>query len=74
MVKVWITIDGRCTKNAKPQSNPQRQEHPSVVAFECTAIPYFEYSAIMMLTEFEQALSDSGLTLWLVALNPRRCM
>ena len=72
---VILRIEGRMHFASAPRASDRAweiitKEQPRVVAFECSAIPDFEYTAIMMLTEFEQTLSDSGLTLWLVALNP----
>ena len=43
---------------------------PRVVAFDCSAIPDFEYTALKMLTEAEENARETGITLWLVALNP----
>ena len=37
---------------------------------DCSTIPDLEFTALKMLTEFEEELSDHGITLWLVALNP----
>jgi MFS superfamily sulfate permease-like transporter len=41
-----------------------------VVVLECSAIPDFEYSALMVLTEAERKMASAGVTLWLVGLNP----
>jgi high affinity sulfate transporter 1 len=46
------------------------KEQPQVVVIDCSAIPDFEYTALKMLTEAEKKLRDSGVTLWLAALNP----
>jgi anti-anti-sigma regulatory factor len=46
------------------------QAQPRVIALECSAIPDIEYTALMMLTQAEQALRARGVTLWLVAVNP----
>ena len=43
---------------------------PRVVVIDCGAIPDFEYTALKMLTEAEQKLRQSGIDLWLAALNP----
>jgi MFS superfamily sulfate permease-like transporter len=43
---------------------------PRVVAFDCSAVPDFEYTALKMLTEAERKLRESGISLWLIALNP----
>jgi len=47
-----------------------RQVKPRVVVLECSAIPNIEYTALGLLADFEQKLSESGVTLWLAALNP----
>lgn len=61
-------------------SNAQRVGHqmmaivedvqPRVLLLDCSAIPDFEYTALKMLTEGDKRLRDSGITLWLSALNP----
>jgi sulfate permease, SulP family len=45
-------------------------ERPKVVAFDCGAIPGFEYTALRMLVAAEAKLREGGTELWLVALNP----
>jgi len=47
------------------------QYQPRVVALDMSRVPDLEYSALQMLVEGEQRLSDRGLTVWLVGLNPR---
>jgi Sulfate permease and related transporters (MFS superfamily) len=47
------------------------EEHqPQVVVIDCSAIPDFEYTALKMLTEAEQRLRKTGVSLSLAALNP----
>jgi len=46
------------------------QAQPRVLVIESSAIPDLEYTALKMLAEFDEDLSDQGITLWLVALNP----
>jgi high affinity sulfate transporter 1 len=46
------------------------QARPSVVALDCSAVIDIEYTAIKMLIEAEMKMSDQGIALWLVALNP----
>jgi SulP family sulfate permease len=46
------------------------EAEPRVAILECSAIPDFEYSALMMLTEAESKMANAGITLWLVGLNP----
>jgi SulP family sulfate permease len=43
---------------------------PRVVVLECSAIPNIEYTALGQLADFEEKLTESGITLWLAALNP----
>jgi SulP family sulfate permease len=40
------------------------------VILDCSAVPDIEYTALHMLTEAEQKLHKSGITLCLAALNP----
>jgi SulP family sulfate permease len=50
---------------------PLIDEHkPRVVVFDCSAIPDLEYTALKMLTEADKRMQQSGLSLWLVGLNP----
>lgn len=46
------------------------RERPAVVAFDCSAIPDIEYSALKVLIEAEERLRAQGITLWVVRLNP----
>jgi SulP family sulfate permease len=43
---------------------------PRVVLLDCSAVPDIEYTALRMLTEAEEKLRESGVVLWLAALNP----
>jgi sulfate permease, SulP family len=43
---------------------------PSVVVLDCSAVPDVEYTALRMLTDAEEKLRESGIELWLAALNP----
>jgi high affinity sulfate transporter 1 len=50
---------------------PLIQEYkPKVVVFDCSAIPDLEYTALRMLAHAEAKLEESGISLWLAALNP----
>jgi MFS superfamily sulfate permease-like transporter len=40
------------------------------VALDCSAVPNIEYTALKLLSEFEEKLRASGTLLWLAALNP----
>jgi sulfate permease, SulP family len=44
---------------------------PKVVLLDCSAIPDIEYTALRMLTDAEEKLRQSGIALWLAALNPQ---
>lgn len=44
---------------------------PKVVLLDCSAIPDIEYTALRMLTDAEEKLRQSGITLWLAGLNPQ---
>jgi high affinity sulfate transporter 1 len=46
------------------------EAEPRVVVIEFSAIPDLEFTALKLLTEFEEDLSAHGITLWLAALNP----
>jgi SulP family sulfate permease len=43
---------------------------PSVVVLDCSAVPDVEYTALRMLTDAEEKLRETGIELWLAALNP----
>jgi sulfate permease, SulP family len=47
-----------------------RKHDLKVVAIDFSAIPDIEYTALKMLTEAEEKLRQSGIELWLTALNP----
>jgi len=46
------------------------QSAPKVVALDLSAVPDLEYTALRMLTDGEEKLSQLGTSLWLVAMNP----
>src|SRR5262245_52146640 len=46
------------------------QQRPQVVALDCSAVPNIEYTALKLLSEFDEKLRAEGTLLWLVALNP----
>jgi SulP family sulfate permease len=46
------------------------QVSPQVLVLDCDAIPDIEYTALRSLTEFEGQLSEAGVSLCLVGLNP----
>jgi SulP family sulfate permease len=47
-----------------------QQAAPQVLVLDCDAIPDITYTALNLLTEFEEQLSEAGVSLWLVTLNP----
>jgi sulfate permease, SulP family len=47
------------------------QHKPRVIALDMSRVPDLEYSALQMLVEGEKRVSDRGVTVWLVGLNPR---
>ena len=47
-----------------------RETEPRVVILECSAIIDIEYTALLLLLQAERKLSSTGITLWLVGLNP----
>jgi sulfate permease, SulP family len=44
---------------------------PRIVVLDMRAVPDLEYTALTALTAAERTLTQAGVTLWLVALNPR---
>jgi MFS superfamily sulfate permease-like transporter len=43
---------------------------PEVVLLDCSAVPDIEYTALKSLIDLEASLRESGIALWLAALNP----
>jgi anti-anti-sigma factor len=46
------------------------QHKPQVIALDMSRVPDLEYSALQMLMEGEKRISERGVTIWLVGLNP----
>jgi anti-anti-sigma factor len=46
------------------------QHQPQVIALDLSRVPDLEYAALQMLVEREQQVSEQGVTVWLVGLNP----
>lgn len=46
------------------------QHKPQVIALDMSRVPDLEYSALEMLMQGEKRVSERGVTLWLVGLNP----
>ena len=70
-----MRTEGRMTSASMPNARDKMQRlvveaEPRVVILECIAIPDFEYSALIVLTEAESKLAQIGISLWLVGLNP----
>jgi SulP family sulfate permease len=53
---LWALID-----EAKPQ----------VLLVDFSAVPNIEYTALKLMSDFEEKLQETGITLWLAALNPK---
>ena len=72
---LMVKTEGRMTFASAPQVGERlwalvHEAKPKVLVFDCSAIPDFEYTALTMLTQFEEKLREMGTTLWLAALNP----
>jgi len=70
-----MRTEGRMNSASMPHARDELrrlvvESRPQVVILECSAIPDFEYSALMVLTEAENKMAQAGITLWLVGLNP----
>jgi len=70
-----MRTEGRMNSASMPHARDELrrlvvESRPHVVILECSAIPDFEYSALMVLTEAENKMAQAGITLWLVGLNP----
>jgi SulP family sulfate permease len=44
---------------------------PQVLLFDFRAVPNIEYTALKLLSDFEEKQREAGITLWLAALNPK---
>jgi sulfate permease, SulP family len=47
------------------------EANPRVLLFDLSAVPNIEYTALKRLGDSEEKLKEMGITLWLVALNPK---
>ncbi|MEJ2300887.1 MAG: SulP family inorganic anion transporter [Anaerolineales bacterium] len=70
-----MRTEGRMNFASMPNARDELQRlvvesEPQVVILECSAIPDFEYSALMVLTAAESKMASAGIKLWLVGLNP----
>jgi len=44
---------------------------PHVLLFDFSAVPNIEYTALKLMSDFEEKMREAGITLWLSALNPK---
>jgi len=44
---------------------------PHVLLLDFSAVPNIEYTALKLLSDFEEKMREAGITLWLAALNPK---
>lgn len=70
-----VRAEGRMTFASAPRVGGRiweliHEAQPQVLVFDFDAVPDIEYTALKMLTEFEEKLRDGKITLWLAALNP----
>ncbi|UCE42058.1 MAG: SulP family inorganic anion transporter [Candidatus Aminicenantes bacterium] len=70
-----VRTEGRMTFASAPRIGGRLWEliHETslqVLVFDFGAVPDIEYTALKMLTEFEEKLREGNITLWLAALNP----
>ncbi len=70
-----VRTEGRMTFASAPRIGGRLRElmlqvNPRILVFDFSAVPDIEYTALKMLTEFEEKLREGGITLWLAALNP----
>jgi len=72
---LMIRTEGRLNFMSAPSTSEKgwdliHRSHPRVLVLEFSGIPDLEYTALNMLTKFEEELRAEGITLWLAALNP----
>jgi len=70
-----VRTEGRMTFASAPRVGGRLWElihetNPKVLLVDFNAIPDIEYTALKMLTEFEEKLREGDIMLWLAALNP----
>jgi SulP family sulfate permease len=70
-----VRTEGRMTFASAPRARDDiaalvAASKPQVLVLECSAIPDFEYTALRTLIKAEENLRESGVVLWLTALNP----
>jgi sulfate permease, SulP family len=47
------------------------EANPRVLLFDLSAVPNIEYTALKLMSNFNEKLKERGITLWLSALNPK---
>ena len=72
---LMVRTEGRMNFASAPNITDKLWEliteaQPTVIAFDCSAIPDLEYTALKMLTELEESLNEQDIILWLAGLNP----
>ena len=70
-----LRTEGRLTFASAPRLNDKiwnliHSNEPKILVLDLSAVPDIEYTALQMLTGFEEKLREAGITLWLGALNP----
>jgi SulP family sulfate permease len=70
-----VRTEGRMTFASAPRVGGRLWEliheaRPQVLVFDFDAVPDIEYTALIMLIEFEEKLREGGISLWLASLNP----
>ena len=71
-----VRTEGRLNFASAPRTRGKfnalvNEYSPRVVVLALDAVPDIEYTALKLIDEAEEKLSDHGITLWLAALNPR---
>ena len=70
-----VRTEGRMNFASAPNTTDKLQDlvtetDPHIVVIDCSAVPDLEYTALKILEDVDQKLSEAGVTLWLAALNP----
>jgi len=70
-----VRTEGRMTFASVPSLGEKmwaliHKYEPRVLILEMSAVPDIEYTALQVMTEFEEKLSEAGIELWLAGLNP----
>ena len=70
-----VRTEGRMTFASVPSLGEKmwaliHKYEPRVLILEMSAVPDIEYTALQVMTEFEEKLSEAAIELWLAGLNP----